>query len=237
MENNVKQRLLEYLKFKRMSQREFAQSLGASDSYITSMRKAPSQKRLQMIAQNYPDLNITWLLTGQDNMINAEGASVSITQTAHHNSAPVHQNVTQLPPTENNENLRPKLPPQFVRQPKIDIYEGILSGAIAVSYEPVIAQFAEYDFTFDVQETCMAPRIQPGDLVAVRSIGTSPHIISGMVYIIDTGASGLIIRRLIDKGDSYLLQANDLNTPDATLPKSAVLRIYQFVGLLGYSPK
>ena len=147
----VKHRLLEYLRYRRMSQREFAQSLGASDSYINSMRNAPSQQRLEMIAQIYPDLNITWLLTGQDNMLNTDTPTLAITQTAHHNTAPVNQQATVHPhQSHQTENAKPLLPPQFVRQPNIDIYAGIMSGAIDTIEQGQIEQFSDYDFTYNI---------------------------------------------------------------------------------------
>ena len=232
----VKHRLLEYLRYRRMSQREFAQSLGASDSYINSMRNAPSQQRLEMIAQIYPDLNITWLLTGQDNMLNTDAPTLSITQTAHHNTAPVNQQATVQPyQSHQTENAKPLLPPQFVRQPNIDVYAGIMSGAIDTIEQGQIEQVSDYDFTYTIIDNTMAPRIIAGDLVALRNLGPEPHIIDGMTYGIDTGPTGLLLRHVTDGGDHYILRANNPDVPESTIPKTAVLRIFQFCGFLGYT--
>lgn len=75
MENEVKQRLKTYLDSQRITQLAFCKALGVSSGYISSMRKSISPDKLSSIAANYPNLNITWLLTGQGPMLNDENVS------------------------------------------------------------------------------------------------------------------------------------------------------------------
>lgn len=65
----VKERLINYLDYKRISKTAFGRAIGVSSSYITSMRKSIQPEKLQSIALNYPDLNIDWLLTGDGEML------------------------------------------------------------------------------------------------------------------------------------------------------------------------
>jgi hypothetical protein len=60
-------------------------------------------------------------------------------------------------------------------------------------------------------------------------------IIDGMTYGIDTGPTGLLLRHVTDGGDHYILRANNPDVPESTIPKTAVLRIFQFCGFLGYT--
>ena len=69
MEATVKQRLIDYLAFKRVSKAEFGRAIGVSSSYVTSMRNSISPDKIKSIALNYPDLNIQWLLTGDGEMM------------------------------------------------------------------------------------------------------------------------------------------------------------------------
>lgn len=76
MENTtVKERLTNYLAYKRISKSEFGRIIGVSASFISSMRKSLQPDKVTSIAQNFPDLNIQWLLTGEGDML-ARGNNV-----------------------------------------------------------------------------------------------------------------------------------------------------------------
>ena len=66
---SVKERLIKYLKSKKVSYTNFGKVIGVSNAYVTSIRKSIDIDKIQSIALNYPDLNIDWLLTGQGNML------------------------------------------------------------------------------------------------------------------------------------------------------------------------
>lgn len=65
----VKERLIEYIKFKGISIRSFCRTSGLSESYVTSIRSSIQPDKLNMIAQHFPDLNTGWVLTGEGDMI------------------------------------------------------------------------------------------------------------------------------------------------------------------------
>lgn len=66
---SVKERLIAYLDYKCISKSEFGRAIGVSTSYIHSIRKSIQPDKIQGIAQNYADLNINWLLTGEGEML------------------------------------------------------------------------------------------------------------------------------------------------------------------------
>lgn len=65
----VKERLIKYIKSKGMSTREFCRTIGVSETYVNSMRSSIQPDKLVKISQIYPDLNTTWLLTGEGEML------------------------------------------------------------------------------------------------------------------------------------------------------------------------
>jgi transcriptional regulator with XRE-family HTH domain len=65
----VKERLIEYLKVKKISKSDFGKAIGVSDAYVTSIRKSIKTDKIQSIALNFPDLNIDWLLYEKGEMI------------------------------------------------------------------------------------------------------------------------------------------------------------------------
>lgn len=58
----------------------FEQQCKLSNGYVSSIRRSIGPEKLEHIRSNYPDLNITWLLTGEGPMLTT---MPSITQTAH----------------------------------------------------------------------------------------------------------------------------------------------------------
>ena len=68
----VKERLIEYLKFKRIGQVRFAESVGLSRGFVSNISKSIQPGTLERISKQYPDLNKGWLLTGEGKMILTE---------------------------------------------------------------------------------------------------------------------------------------------------------------------
>lgn len=73
METTVKERLIEYLRFKEIGQNRFEALSGISKGYIHNLKYSPSPQILQKIFNAAPDLNRTWLMTGEGPMLNGEG--------------------------------------------------------------------------------------------------------------------------------------------------------------------
>lgn len=71
MENNIKQRLMDFLAFKKIGQGKFESMTKLSNGYINNLKSSIGSDKLQNIIYVFPDLNILWLLTGNGNMINS----------------------------------------------------------------------------------------------------------------------------------------------------------------------
>ncbi len=69
MESTVKERLIKYINFINISKTEFGRRIGVSSAFITSMRQSLQPDKIQSIASEFVDLNITWLLTGEGSML------------------------------------------------------------------------------------------------------------------------------------------------------------------------
>ena len=63
-ENTVKGRLKAYLSANNITMAEFGRRIGVSSAYITSMRKSIQPDKVERIKEEFPDLDIDWLLTG-----------------------------------------------------------------------------------------------------------------------------------------------------------------------------
>lgn len=69
METTVKERLVTYLKHKKLGQNKFEKQAGLSVGHISKIKIAPRPMVLDKILAAAPDLNKVWLLTGEGEMI------------------------------------------------------------------------------------------------------------------------------------------------------------------------
>lgn len=81
MEESVKERLTMFLRKKEIKGIDFCETIGVSSGFISGMRKSIQPDKLYLIAVNYPDLNIEWLLTGSGNMIKGSSQDTNIENT------------------------------------------------------------------------------------------------------------------------------------------------------------
>ena len=77
METTVKERLIKYLKNRKVGQNKFERMAGISNGYISHLKTSPSIDILMTILDAAPDLNQTWLLTGEGEMLLPQKESTS----------------------------------------------------------------------------------------------------------------------------------------------------------------
>ena len=69
-QNSVKNRLIDFLKYKGISQSKFEQQCGISNGYVNNIRKGIKSEMFdKKIAPIFPELSKTWLLLGEGSMI------------------------------------------------------------------------------------------------------------------------------------------------------------------------
>lgn len=69
MDMTLKDRLTAYLKYKGVNNSEFGRIVGVSNAYISSIRKSIQPGKMSKISENFPDLNMSWLMTGEGEML------------------------------------------------------------------------------------------------------------------------------------------------------------------------
>ena len=75
MEQSVKQRLVLFINQKGLSVNKFEALCGLSNGYMSKLRHQPSPDKLSNILSAFPELSRTWLLTGEGEMLTAEGTT------------------------------------------------------------------------------------------------------------------------------------------------------------------
>lgn len=93
--STVKDRTIEFVKFKGITMKTFEQKCGLSTGYVTSMRKGFGSDKLSNVLIAFPELNRDWLLYGEGEMIKG-----SVSQTSHGDNSPnINGNGNHLEPT------------------------------------------------------------------------------------------------------------------------------------------
>ena len=72
MEQTVKERLIQFIKYKGLSQRKFEIEVGLSNGYINNIRNGIGASVLQKLLGKFPDLSQNWLINGYGEMIKPE---------------------------------------------------------------------------------------------------------------------------------------------------------------------
>ena len=76
--DSVKERLKAFIEYKKISIRSFENRCGLSYGYVNNMRVSIQPAKLKSISLQFPDLNKSWLLTGEGEMlVPTEGTTVA----------------------------------------------------------------------------------------------------------------------------------------------------------------
>lgn len=77
MEQTVKQRVVEFIRHKKISVRSFERLCGLSNGYVKGIKHTIFPDKMKGITLQYPELNSVWLLTGEGQMIKNAPAAES----------------------------------------------------------------------------------------------------------------------------------------------------------------
>ena len=96
-ENTTKDRILIFIKYKGISTRQFQIQCGLSNSYVTNMKHGFSQKALNRVLSEFPELNRDWLVFGEGEMLNTS-QNVGDINNSNVSGVNVHGNDIQINP-------------------------------------------------------------------------------------------------------------------------------------------
>lgn len=165
----MKERLRQYLLFKKLSLRELERQCSISNGVLGRLNQSTSPKTLKRIEDN-TDLNIDWLLTGKGEMLKD---SSSTTNSIHLEEDP-----------ENNERLIP-----FYDVETTGGYEGKVSS----SEEGPLVGYIQPGGWFDGRETAAIRHVGDsmveypnGCILAVKEVKERHLLVPGKNYVIET---------------------------------------------------
>lgn len=220
MEKNspVKQRLLEFLKTKRISQSEFSRALGVSPTYVGAMRKGVPAPKLKKICELYPDLNRDWLLYGEGSMLLSEPRK------------------KEVPDVSEYETLL--LP--------VEAFAGGLQmwsdGVKASDCRRIISPVSGADFAIPIRGNSMEPKFHEGSTLLIKKINEKAFIPWGHTMVVDT-ENGVLVKNLYpsdtpaeDEEESLIAKSFNPEYPPFKIPISSIYGLYRIMGTLDIFP-
>lgn len=217
-QHSVKGRLLELLKFKRMSQTEFARQLGVSPTYVGAMRKSLPNDKLKRVLEIFPDLNRDWLLFGDGEML-----------------VPIDDGDAR---DRHEEYVVPLLPVQAFAGHLQDWSEGVMLR----DCEKIVSPVPGAEMAIRISGDSMEPTFHSGATLLIKRINEKAFIPWGHAMVIDT-ENGVLVKALYPVRPSAdqeeeLVEARSFNPqyPPILIPTSSIYSLYRILTqILPYS--
>lgn len=218
----VQQRLISFIEYKNLSKNAFESKCGLSKRYVSNLKGVPGRLVIKKICVAFPELNISWLISGEGEMIIADKKYNTDSE------EPVFVEAEAV----DMENARaPILPTIIANRPNIDILDYIRKNANEVERSRLIVLDTPIDLWHMVRDESLMPAFRIGDKVALLAYQKGEEkIIPGKLYAIDTCCNGLILRKLYPHENGYIARSfNEVAYPEFHIADSDIIRIYRVV--------
>ena len=208
----IKEKLREYVHFKRMSNSEFCRIIDVSDKFLATDGAIYSNV-LPKVRKVFPDLNMDWLLFDEGDMLLSNDKTV--------NSSQPKKELPLIP---------------------MEAISSLGDGEIQINVEDIVDTYEIPDFKTKGVEylvklsgNSMCPKHNTGDLLGCKRITDTTFFQWGRTYVLDTD-QGIMVKRVFSiKGNDDALEChsdNKENFPPFVINKSSIRNISIVVGCL-----
>lgn len=212
--STIKSRLAQFLKYLGIGQAKFASVIGVSKGFANNVGDSIRTDKLDKIKAHYPELNITWLLTG-------DGEMLKTTETDLPEKYPIDSEVGV---------------PFYDINVTASITESFNDVKEKPSYKINVPFLNDCTAAFPVYGDSMLPAYRPGDTVIVKQITNRDALLWGEVYLVITNANCdnmRTIKRVYISEDrqNYILRAtNPEFSGDTIVPCDDVIGLFLVKG-------
>lgn len=177
--SKTKDRLLEFLKYKKLGQQKFEISIGMSNGWANKVGDNIRETTLNKIKEVYPELNIAWLKAGIGSMlINGDNE------------------VTLETPEDDNQETTAKLVPLLPIAAQGGSLNDFVVSVKDSDCEKVVSPIKGAQFAMPVSGDSMSPEYPNGSQIFIKRINEKAFIEWGKVYVLDT-CNGTVIKILV----------------------------------------
>ena len=206
----VKDRIVEFCKYKGIPVRQFEIQCDMSNGYVSSMRSGLGLKKLENVLNSYPELSRDWLLYGEGEMLKGKVQTFDLK-------------------TDSGRAAR-----------SVPVYELEATAGFHVIYRDGASNIADYitipnlppvDGAIYARGDSMAPLIESGDIIIFKKVElSSGSILWGHIYIVTYVLNGdeftvlKYIRQSTRKGYIRLESFNSHYDPQE-IPASSIIAL------------
>lgn len=205
----VKERLIEFIKYKGLSLSKFEKYVGLSNGYVYNISKGIGSDKLQRILTKFPELNQDWLINGEGEML------ASHQEKASEQSESMKEYETWLLPMDSHGGSLSGIP---------------ADGTLLQNCERVISPIKGVDFAISVYGDSMAPEYPSGSRVLIKRINPESFIEWGRTYVLDT-CNGVLIKEVLHCQREGYITCHSINPDpkyaDFDIPMADVYGMYR----------
>jgi phage repressor protein C with HTH and peptisase S24 domain len=225
MKSTVKERIKEFISFKKMSIRQFERECGLSNGYVNGIDQMIMPNKMSSINLQFPELNMGWLITGEGNMLKSDSG--------------VNGEGKML-----KENTRPALPEDnpfiFVPVYNFDTVGGMHASNEITDSPAYIERYVPFtgarkdDICVHVTGNSMIPAYSPGSLLLVRKVeGWMEYFGYGHCFVLFLKDGRRILKEIqkseIDDQKYVLCVSYNPKNPSEELPRDFILSVYKVI--------
>lgn len=218
METTVKQRLIQFIKYKGISQRKFENMINVSNGFINNISKSIGAEKLYRIQSIFPELNDAWLLTGEGEMLNTEQSPslLPITDKVIADNDGDNQHIIKYYPNVNGSMGGV----QFLDDPNEMVCDITIPG------------YSDCKFAINAYGDSMYPLIKSGQIILMSEWSES-FIDWGRIYLVVTKSGYRVIKRLYPGASDTTITCKSENpetNPPFEIEKSDINKVYLVKG-------
>jgi len=213
------ERLKQFIEFQGISVSSFERKISASNGMI---RKAITNntdiqsKWLSVIIDNFPSLNIEWLLTGKGEMLHEK-----IFNESKQNKKLAH--------ISNLEKGIPLIPTVAFAGFGLATFEDV-----QIEHYYDVPEFKQADFLMRIKGNSMYPKYSSGDIVACAIIEDRLFFQWNKIYAINTSSQGVLVKRVKKSTfpECILLVSDNSQYDPFDVPLSDIAKIAIVIGVI-----
>lgn len=215
----MKERILQLIEFLGITVQQFELNVGLSNGAVSKMGDNTRRSTLDRISIKYPNVNISWILTGEGDMLN-ETPSKEIGNTPEQHLIPFFDDIVTIGGDYDrraNVDIASGLPTQM-----INTGDWFRKSTVAIRH--IGDSMVEYP---------------SGCILALRRVNDMNLLVNGKIYVIET-TEYRVTKMIRDEGDHLMAYSSNKEThPDGTLiyapmkiPKCSIRHIHTVLGHL-----
>ena len=179
------------------------------------------------INKAFPHYNLEWLL-GNSDVIESNLQCNIVNNTTEFEFESIKEEELKEVITSSGRMI----PVNIARTPNVELESNI--EKLQVPYKYPTDYMPKYEFMYRVLSNAMEPALYTGDIIFIQR-SYDKRVLNGDCYLLDTVPLGIILRKVVDKGDTIECIAINNDSESFILSKDELFDVYTIVAILRFN--